>query len=133
MKISENTDDKIVSAITPLEKYADVYYVASLIGMEVFLSDLAGLIHYWIPDRKEYVIILLFRKIKGESNGDEHLILCVLLTSSGIDVKHVLERLMKAKENIGLRDGPTISEDTGTLLEAIEIVKLLTELLINCY
>ena len=55
------------------------------------------------------------------------------VTSSGIDVKYVLERLIKAKESLGLRDGPAISEETGKLLESREIDDMLTELPINCY
>ena len=113
--------------------YAVVCYVASLRGVEGFLLDLAGLIRYWRPERKEYVIIPLLGKIKGESNDAAHLIPCVPVTSSGIDMKYVLERLIKAKESLGLRDGPAISEETGKLLESREIDDMLTELLINCY
>ena len=113
--------------------YAVVCYVVSLRGVEGFLLDLAGLVRYWNEEEKDQVIIALLGKIKGESNDAAHIIPCVSVTSSGIDVRRVLRRLIHVKTNLGLRDGPAISGETGKLLESSEVDEMLTELLMECY
>ena len=111
--------------------YAVVCYVVSLRGVEGFLLDLAGLVRYWNEEGKDQVITALLGKIKGESNDAAHLIPCVSVTSSGIDVRRVLRRLFHVKANLGLRDGPAISGETGKLLESSEVDEMLTELLME--
>ena len=96
--------------------YAVVCYVASLRGVEVFLLDLDGLIRYWNSDRKDYILIALLGKIKGESNDATHLILCVSITSSGINFREVIERLIRGKEDLRLKDGSAISNKMGKLI-----------------
>ena len=74
-----------------------VFYVTSLRGVEDFLLDLDGLIRYWNSERKDYIIIALLGKIKEESNNAAHLIPCVSITSSGINIREVIERLIREK------------------------------------
>ena len=53
------------------------------------------------------------------------------MTSSGIDVRRVLRRLIHAKTNLGLRDGPAISGETGKLLESSELDEMSPKLLME--
>ena len=113
--------------------YTMICYVTSLRGVEGFLLDLDGLIRYWNSERKDYIIIALLGKIKGESNDAAHLIPCVLITSSGINIREVIERLIREKEDLKLKDRPAISNETGELIESSEIDNMLIELLVICY
>ena len=106
LQVLRKIENRVVNVSTPRERrrwfvfsaYDVICYVISLRGVEGFLLDLAGLIHYWSTSRKNYDIIPLLGKIKGESNNSARLILCVSLTSSGIDVKHVSNRLIESKK-----------------------------------
>ena len=111
--------------------YAVVCYVVSLRGVEGFLLDLAGLIRYWNDEKKEQVIIALLGKIKRESNDTAHIILCVSVISPDINVKRLLRRLINVNTKLGLRDGPTISGDTGKLLEPSDLDEMVIELLME--
>ena len=113
--------------------YAVVCYVTSLRGVEGFLLDLDGLNRYWEPDRKDYIVIALLGKIKGESNDAAHLIPCVPITSSGINTREIIGRLIKEKAVLGFKNGPAISNDVGKLMESSEIDETLVELLLSCY
>ena len=77
------------------------------------------------------MIIALLGKIKVESNNAANLIPCVSVTSSGINIKRVLRRLISVKTKFGLRDGPAISGETGKLLESSELDEMSIELLIE--
>ena len=55
------------------------------------------------------------------------------ITSSGINVREVIERLVTEKKSLGLTDGPAISDTIGKLIEPREIDEILIELLIVCY
>jgi hypothetical protein len=64
-----------------------------------------------------YVVIALLGKIKGELLGDRaRLILCVHVTSSGIQVKASVECLMTFKANQGFTAGPAILDLRGRIL-----------------
>jgi hypothetical protein len=64
----------------------------------------------------KYIVIALLGKIKGESGYRAHLLPCVPVTSSGIDVKASLTRLIKFKKLQGHEDGPAISDLNGRVL-----------------
>ena len=113
--------------------YTMVCYVTSLRGVEDFLLDLDGLIRYWNSKRKDYIIIALLGKIKGESNDVAHLIPCVSITSSGINVREVIEMLISKKDDLGLKDRPAISNEMGKLIDSNEKYEMLIELLVICY
>jgi hypothetical protein len=76
------------------------------------------------------VVIALLGKIKqGESGDRAHLIPCVHVTSSGIDVKASVERLMTFKSSQGLRTGPAISNLRGRILSHRSLNDSLLEIL----
>jgi hypothetical protein len=109
--------------------YAVVCYVLSLRGREGLLLDLEGLHRHWGAGDGTYVIVTLQGTIKGETNDRDHLLPCVPVTSSGVDVKASLERLMALKGRKGLVDGPAISDNTGRVYLTKDMSDSLIEVL----
>jgi hypothetical protein len=64
----------------------------------------------------KYIVIALLGKINGEPGDRVHLLPCVPITSSRIDVKASLSRLMEFKKNQGYTDGPVILDLSGRVL-----------------
>jgi hypothetical protein len=83
----------------------------SLRGCEGFLLDLASLNQTFLVGGDKYIIIVLLGKIKGA-----HILPCVPITSSGIEVKALALRLMDLKRAQGFTDGPGISDQSGRVL-----------------
>jgi hypothetical protein len=91
----ESTEFKIQEAITPHAKnrwlvfhaYVAVCYTLSLRGSEGFLLDLAGLNRKFAVRGDQNVVVALLGKVKEESDDWAHLLPCVPITSSGINVK----------------------------------------------
>jgi hypothetical protein len=67
---------------------------------------------------KEFLIIALRGKIKGEHNQREHLLPCSPTTSSGINVKASIDRLIKLKASQGRDLGPAISDEEGIIFSS---------------
>jgi hypothetical protein len=97
-------------------------YVLYLRGPEGFLLDLGGLRRFrqriHIEKEKEYLIVTLWGKIKGEHNQREHQLPCSPVTSSGIHVKESLDRLIKLKDSKGKISGPAISDGAGVIFSS---------------
>lgn len=140
-KLFELSDNRILSEGNPKDRdrwvvfntYAVVCYMISLRGNEGFLLDLGALRRYFQRGEGEYIIIPLLGMFKGESDDMAHLIPCVERTSSGIDVRRVLARLIANKELLGLFDGPAISDIQGYVLDPAAIDKMFHELLIEIF
>ena len=64
----------------------------------------------------DYVVIALLGRVKGESHDLSHLVPCSTSTLSQIDVKRNLDRLITEKQNLGLSQGPAISDNRGNIL-----------------
>jgi hypothetical protein len=109
--------------------YAVVCYVLSLRGKEGLLLDLEGLHRHWGAGDGSYVVVTLQGTIKGETNDRDHLLPCVPVTSSGIDVKASLERLMALKATKGVTDGPAISDVAGLAYSTKDMTDSFTEVL----
>jgi hypothetical protein len=120
----ESAEIKVLGAVSAREKkrwtvfhpYVTVCYAVSLSGCEGFLLDLAGLNRKFDAGRDEYIVIALLGQIKGESGDRAHLLPCVPLTSSEIDVKQSVSRLMDLKQTQGYEGGPAISDERGRVL-----------------
>jgi hypothetical protein len=105
LKVLEDTEMKIAGAVSSRDLnrwvvfhlYAVVSYVLSLRGREGLLLDLEGLHRHWGASDGTYVIVTLQGTIKGETNHWDHLLPSVSVTSLGVDVKALLERLMAFK------------------------------------
>jgi hypothetical protein len=109
--------------------YAVVCYVLSLRGSEGLLLDLDGLHRHWGTGDGTYVVVTLQGTIKGESNDRDHLLPCVPVTSSGVDVKVSLERLMALKARKGFLDGPAISDLDGRVYSTRDMSDSLAEVI----
>ena len=109
--------------------FAVVCYTVSLRGCEGFLLDLAGLNRKFTAGGDKYVIITLLGQIKGESGDRAHLIPCVPVTSSGIDVQASVSRLIEFKRARGHTNGPAISDLSGSVLSHRAMNDSLLELL----
>ena len=95
--------------------------------------DLAGLNRHWKEDREDYVVLALLVRIKGESLDCAHLLPCTAVTGSGLDVRKILKRLLEAKENVGFRDGPAVSDVNGKLLKTKDLDDMLHKILFKVY
>jgi hypothetical protein len=93
--------------------YVTVCYAVSLRGCEGFLLDLAGLNRKFEAGGTRYVVIALLGKIKGESDDRDHLLPCVPVTSSGVEVRSSVARLLEFKRARGQITGPAISDING--------------------
>ena len=132
-KIASSEDEDSEHKWIVFVGYIVVTYVLSLRGNEGFMLDLGGLIKQWRIDRKEYLIVVLIGKLKGENELREHLIPCSKFTKSGINVEYTLKRLMLVKEKKNITSGPAISDMNGYLLGARDIDLLLHELLYEIF
>ena len=95
--------------------YATISYVLSLRGQEGLLLDLGGLIRNW-DESTYYVKVALLGRVKGERGDRAHILPCINVTSSGIRVRDVLDRLISMKKEAGFTMGPAISTAQGKLL-----------------
>jgi hypothetical protein len=90
---------------------------------------LDGLNRKFAAGGDKYIVIALLGKIKGETADRDHLLPCVPVTSSGIDVKASVSRLIEFKRSRGLVDGPAISDVVGHVLSHQALNGLLLEIL----
>ena len=118
---------------TVFKAYATVTYVVSLRGPEGFLLDLKGLNDHWTDLDRNYVVIALLGRVKGETQDRAHLLPSVKVTSSGLNVKECLRGLLTVKATCGLKDGPAISDEKGRMYRTKELDDMLHEVLIELF
>jgi len=130
LESSESAENKhlFMSALT----YVIVSYVISLRGSEGFLLDLGGLRKHR-EKSNEYVIIVLLGKLKGEHHDLQHLIPCCNRTSTGINVRRTLDRLIELKRSANLTQGPAISTVDGKVLSSKTMDDILHTVLIDIF
>ena len=109
--------------------YATLAYVVSLRGSEGLLLDLDGLNRHWPPRTNQYVKIALLGRVKGETIDRAHLLPCVQITSSGINVRGAIRRLLELKERRGQKDGPAISNEEGKMYKMRDLDEMLHDVL----
>ena len=113
--------------------YAVISYTLSLRGNEGILMNIEGLIKEFDIQRKEHFNITLLGKLKGENNMSEHIVPCINVTKSGINVKYVIERAMNVKKDEGHQEGPLISDSKGYLLSSVDLDDMLHEVLTELF
>ena len=113
--------------------YIAVSYVISLRGSEGFLLDLGSLRKLKERATEEYFWLSLLGRLKGEKVEKEHNIPCSNVTSSGINVRKIVYRLIGEKEKLGSINGPAISDEKGTMLNATEMDQRLQDVLEEIY
>jgi hypothetical protein len=94
-----------------------VCFVVSLRGPEGLLLDLEGLDEMVNPLTQNHLIIPLLGQVKGEHHARAHLLPCGFVTSSGIQVRLWLQRLVQLRTQEGRRTkGPAICDSDGMQL-----------------
>jgi hypothetical protein len=137
IKVLVEADYRVESATSQEERnrwivfytYAMVCYVVSLRGCEGLLLDLSGLNRKMNAGVEEYVVIALLGKIKGESGDRAHLLPSIPVTSSGIQVREKLKRLLAFKRSIGQVIGPAISDIKGKIYSSRSLNDAFLEIL----
>ncbi|KAI2498449.1 hypothetical protein MHU86_16033 [Fragilaria crotonensis] len=108
--------------------YFCVCFVLSLRSTEGLLADLEGMIEHY-NDERPHVIIPLLGRFKGEDHSSQHLMPCVSVTESGIQVKTWIRRLMAVHRAKGRVVGPMFINDRGVQSSTYEMNSLLIECL----
>ena len=109
--------------------YATLSYVLSLRGVEGFMVDVEST--YRLRNRNDgtYQTVGLMGRVKGETQDRCHLVPCVPVTGSGIEVKRILLRQLELKRSQGNVSGPVISHVNGDIYKSSEIDEILIEIL----
>ncbi len=93
LELLSRTEQRMLDSTDQLSKfkwlmtggYFCICYVVSLRIPEGLLCDLSGLLEHH-SNTRDYAIIPLLGKVKGEHHLRQHLMLCALETDSGIKV-----------------------------------------------
>jgi len=111
-----------------LGAYVVICFVVSLRGPEGLLLDLEGLDEMVNPLAQTHLIIPLLGQVKGEHHARAHLLPCVFITSSGIQVQLWLQRLVQLRTREGRKKGPAICDAEGMQLPT----RVLNALFVEC-
>lgn len=132
---------KITEALEPSKKhewivfgtYLVVTYVMSLRGVEGLLIDIKGLQDYIDKGDGTYFMIALLGKIKGEHHHRCHLLPCVNVTSSGINIKEWILLLLDHMNQKGFKTGPAICDTSGNVVTCSQLDDHFIEVLEEMY
>jgi hypothetical protein len=114
--VSQWQDRHIVAAAGA---YALVAFGGSFRGNEVFLTDLFGLRKYLVELKdKEFVMVPLLGRFKGEQHARYHLQPLAATTTSGLQIKLWLTRLVAVMEEAGHHQGPAFGDAKGQILSS---------------
>jgi len=100
--------------------YLVVTYVISLRGSEGLMLDLSVINQELIKDR-DYCVIALKGKVKGESVHRDHLFPSCIQTLSGLDVRRWLKMLSVAQAMAGRNGGPAVTGWDGAVLSTSKL------------
>jgi len=134
-------EDKIKESKPMLDKhnwvimssYCTVSYILSLRGDEGFLLDINEMRKNWSNHSKDFIVITLLGKLKGEKEDSVHKFPCVNKTLSGIDIKNTLLRALNLKNQLGSTEGPLISDINGVIISPRVLDDMIHEVLIEIY
>ena len=104
--------------------YFLVCYVISLRGSEGLLLDLGGLRGHFQDNTQDYVILTLLGTVKGEHHERQHLLPAVNETSSGLQVKLWVRRLLAIRYKEGRLSGPAICDQDGKVMTSTQLNSL---------
>ena len=112
--------------------YCCVCFVLSLRSSEGLLADLAGMIEH-LQDGRPNLVIPLLGKFKGEDHSSQHLMPCVNVTDSGIQVKTWLYRVVAIHRAAGRTKGPMFLNNNGVQYSTSEMNVLFLECLTEIF
>lgn len=105
--------------LASIAAYSLIAFCGSFRGNEVFLTDLYGLRKYCQDlEGKDYVIIPLLGRFKGETHARYHLAPLAAMTDSGLPVRRWVERLVSVRDQEGKRQGPAFCDAAGGIAES---------------
>jgi hypothetical protein len=103
--------------VASIGAFSLIAFCGSFRGNEVFLTDLHGLRKYYKElEKKDYVIIPLLGRFKGEIHSRYHLTPLAAMTNSGLHVRVWVGRLIDVKQRLGLLQGPAFADRSGKVL-----------------
>ena len=124
--------------------------IGSLRGPEIWMLDLAGIRRYIKlgceegrvlpkhPFRKgsdilnpPHVYLALLGHFKGEEHTREHLVIVCSTSSSGIQARWWLEKLIEVREKEGFSHGPAFGKADGSLVSSFDMNALLRHYLLE--
>jgi hypothetical protein len=112
--------------------YFCMCFVLSLRSTEGLLADLDGMIEHFDEEQVNLVIPLLGR-FKGEDHSSQHLMPCVEVTDSGINVKSWMRRALAVHRSLGRRADPVFINSQGVQSSTSEMNALLLERLTDIH
>jgi hypothetical protein len=108
-------------------------FVLSLRSTEGLMTDLQGLLTYREAS-DIFVIVPLKGQVKGESHTRHHLLHCVNVTDSGIDVRSWVRRLVAVHLLRGRTEGPAFVDATsGNQSTSMDMNDLFLEVLVDLH
>ena len=132
-KIAYSTNDSETTKWIVFSAYVAITYTLSLRGSEGFLVDLTGMRKNWKKGWPRYFLVALLGKVKGETHDRAHLLPCACVTSSGLQVLDIVQRLVTLKENTGTVGGPAMSNLQGNVFATSEMDGCLLDILEDLY
>ena len=138
MKIKENTGPEDENRWIVMHCFVVICYVLSLRGPEGFLLDLESLRGYWESKEVDnefgkFTHVCLRGQVKGEHGVRCHILPCLNITSSGINVRASVRRLIKLKGKQGFRNGPAVFDLKGVVLSSYTLDDSLNEILSDLF
>ena len=139
--LSEEVQNKIARSFNVQEAadwitagtYFVICYVLSLRGLDGLLLDLAGLREFLARDPPHIVTVALLGKVKGEHHARQHLLPSVSVTSSGIQIKTWLRKLVLVRGREDRTDGPAICGSDGEVMSTTMLNNFFHEALVSIY
>jgi len=116
---SSTQDPEVRELVASIGAYSIVAFCGSFRGPEVFLVDLFGLRKYMQQhprdDGVECIIVPLLGRFRGETGEQYYLKPLAAVTSSGLNVRLWLRRLIFVREVQGRLQGPAFSDEEGNI------------------
>ena len=93
-------------------------FLTNLFGLQKYLEELA---------QKDYVVILLLGRFKGEQHARYHLQPLAAMPSSGLQVRVWVSRLVTVMAEGGRRQGPAFGDAQGQIMSSRLLEGMLME------
>ncbi len=114
--------------IANLGAYTVIAFCGSFRGNEIFPTDLNGLNKCLVElVGKDFVIVPLLGRLKGEQHSCFHLATLAAKTNSGIEVRKRIQSLVEVKGATGQVRGPAFGDHHGMILPSNYIEKAMME------
>jgi len=101
-----------------------IAFCCGLRGEEVPLVDLHGTLKHWEASttfNPPHIVVAILGRFKGEIGENYHLLPIVTVTSSGIDNKLWIGRLLEECSKLNITNGPLFRSKTGSKIRAIDV------------